>query len=180
MSRLSVFIDGAYLEYLLREEFDAPRIDFELLVKQVSAHRDLLRTYYYDCLPFQSEPPTAEERLRFSRRQAFHAALTRIPRFQLRLGKLARRHDNGRVRYEQKRVDILLAVDLVQLAAKRQITDAALIAGDSDFLPAIEVAKAEGVVVHLFHGQAPRDDLRTCCDERTRIDSALIDAIRLA
>lgn len=179
MSRIAIFIDGAYLEFLLREEFGAPRIDFGLLVKHVSEHRELLRAYYYDCLPFQSEPPSAEERLRFSRRQAFHAALTRIPRFQLRLGKLARRHDNGKLRYEQKRVDILLGVDLVQLAAKRQITDAALIAGDSDFLPAVEVAKSEGVVVHLFHGRSSHDDLRICCDERTRIDRSLIDAIKL-
>lgn len=178
MSRTAAFIDGAYLEFLLREEFGAPRIDFELLVKRVSGNRELLRAYYYDCLPFQSEPPSAEERLRFSRRQAFHAALTRIPRFQVRLGKLARRHDDGRLRYEQKRVDILLAVDLVQLVAKRQTTDAALIAGDSDFLPAIEAAKSEGVAIHLFHGRAPHDDLRICCDERTRIDRALIEAIR--
>jgi uncharacterized LabA/DUF88 family protein len=83
------------------------------------------------------------------------------------------------LRYEQKRVDILLGVDLVQLAAKHRITDAALIAGDSDFLPAIEVAKSEGVVVHLFHGRAPHDDLRICCDERTRIDRSLVEAIRL-
>jgi uncharacterized LabA/DUF88 family protein len=179
MARIAIFIDGAYLEYLLKEEFGAPRIDFKLLVKHVSENRELLRAYYYDCLPFQSEPPSAEERLRFSRRQGFHSALTRIPRFQLRLGKLARRHDNGKLRYEQKRVDILLGVDLVQLAAKHRITDAALIAGDSDFLPAIEVAKSEGVVVHLFHGRAPHDDLRICCDERTRIDRSLVEAIRL-
>lgn len=179
MSRIAVFIDGAYLEFLLRQEFGAPKIDFELLVRQIAGTHELLRTYYYDCLPFQSEPPTEDERHRFSRRQAFHTALTRIPRFQLRLGKLARRQDDGKLRYEQKRVDILLAVDLVQLAAKRQVTDAALLAGDSDFLPAIEAAKSDGIVVHLFHGRAPHDELRICCDERTRIDRALIDSVRL-
>jgi len=180
MSRIAVFIDGAYLEFVLRQEFGAPRVDFELLARRLSDGRNLLRTYYYDCLPFRSETPTDDERLRFSRRQAFHAALTRIPRFQLRLGQLARRQDDGKSRYEQKRVDILLAVDLVQLAAKHQITDAALLAGDSDFLPAIEAAKSEGAIIHLFHGRVPHDELRICCDERTRIDRALIDAIRLA
>lgn len=123
MSRIAVFIDGAYLEFLLRQEFGAPKIDFELLVRQIAGTHELLRTYYYDCLP--------------------------------------------------------LAVDLVQLAAKRQVTDAALLAGDSDFLPAIEAAKSDGIVVHLFHGRAPHDELRICCDERTRIDRALIDSVRL-
>jgi uncharacterized LabA/DUF88 family protein len=117
---------------------------------------------------------------RFAKHQSFHVALTRsTPRFQVRLGKLARRVDNGQVRYEQKRVDILLAVDLVQLAAKHQITDAAMLAGDSDFLPAIEIAKAEGVVLHLYHGATPHNDLKDCCDERIRIDQTFIDAIRL-
>jgi uncharacterized LabA/DUF88 family protein len=38
----------------------------------------------------------------------------------------------------------MFAVDLVQLSTKRQITEAGIIASDSDFLPAIEVAKNEG------------------------------------
>jgi uncharacterized LabA/DUF88 family protein len=177
VSRIAIFIDGAYLSYVLKD-FGVPKVNFEALVKRITGSRELLRTYYYDCLPFQSQSPTRDESERFAKRQAFHAALTRIPRFQVRLGKLARRHENGIVRYEQKRVDILLAVDLVQLAAKRQITDAVLLAGDSDFLPAIEVAKAEGVVIHLYHGAAPHNDLRDCCDERTRVDQAFVDAIQ--
>ena len=68
--------------------------------------------------------------------------------------------------------------DLVQLAAKHQITDAMVLAGDSDFLPAIEVAKQEGVVVHLFHGANPHNDLLTRCDERVRIDGGFVDAIK--
>jgi hypothetical protein len=63
MSRIAVFIDGAYLEFVLRHEFGAPRIDFELLVKRLSDGRDLLRTYYYDCLPFRSGTPTEEDAL---------------------------------------------------------------------------------------------------------------------
>jgi uncharacterized LabA/DUF88 family protein len=54
-----------------------------------------------------------------------------------------------------------------------------MLAGDSDFLPAIEIAKAEGVVLHLYHGATPHNDLKDCCDERIRIDQTFIDAIRL-
>jgi uncharacterized LabA/DUF88 family protein len=63
------------------------------------------------------------------------------------------------------------------LAAKHQITDAAILAGDSDFLPAIIAAKQEGVVVHLFHGQFPHRDLMQACDERTRVDQAFVDSV---
>jgi uncharacterized LabA/DUF88 family protein len=82
------------------------------------------------------------------------------------------------VYFLQKQVDILLGVDLVTLAAKNQITDAIILAGDSDFLPAIEMAKREGVAIHLYHGAYPHSDLVAAADERVRIDSAFIDTIR--
>lgn len=70
-----------------------------------------------------------------------------------------------------------MGVDLVLLAAKGQISDAVILAGDSDFLPAIDAAKPEGVVIHLFHGNRPHADLVARCDERTRIDQSFIDSI---
>jgi uncharacterized LabA/DUF88 family protein len=59
---------------------------------------------------------------------------------------------DGNPIYAQKRVDIMLGVDLVLLAAKSRIHKAALFTGDSDFIPAIKAAKNEGVNIHLFHG----------------------------
>lgn len=53
--------------------------------------------------------------------------------------------------------------------------------GDSDLLPAFEVAQREGVVVCLVHG--PRStyagDLRSSADERIEMDSDFMDAVRL-
>jgi len=76
-------------------------------------------------------------------------------------------------------VDILLGVDLVQLAAKQNIQEAVLVAGDSDFIPAIVAAKAEGVLVKLFHGANPHNELWQESDERTRIDRKLMDAVQI-
>jgi uncharacterized LabA/DUF88 family protein len=120
-----------------------------------------------------------DERERFGRKQRFLAALERNTRFQVRLGKLEHRgfDSAGKPILEQKRVDILLGVDLALLAAKHQITDAVIVAGDSDFLPAIEAAKVEGVVVHLFHGSHPHRDLVSACDERTRITTSMIEPL---
>lgn len=178
MSRIAIFIDGAYLDSVLKAEFNATRVDFQSLVKRVSCGRELLRTYYYDCLPFQSDPATDSQRQRFARKQAFHTSLACLPRFRVCLGKMARRHDHGEIRYEQKRVDVMLGVDLVYLSAKQRITDAVLIAGDSDFLPAVEAAQDEGVLIHLFHGKTPHNELYLRCDERSSIDQQFIDAIR--
>jgi uncharacterized LabA/DUF88 family protein len=179
MGRIAIFIDAAYLQFTLRQEFGSPKIDFQKLVDRIAGGREVLRSYYYDCEPYQSDPPTQQERERFSKVQRFHYSLDRLPRFQVRLGKLAfRGHDTeGKPIYQQKRVDIQMGVDLVLLSAKHQISDAAILAGDSDFLPAIDAAKPEGVVIHLFHGEHPHNDLVARSDERTRIDRAFIDSI---
>ncbi len=181
MSRTAIFIDGAYFQYVIKDEFALAKIDFELLARKLAEGREVLRTYFYDCLPYQSQHPTKEESERFGKKQRFFAALEKNPRFQVRAGRLEYRGRDikGNPIFEQKRVDILMGVDLALLAAKHQITDAAVIAGDSDFLPAIEAAKSEGVVIHLFHGQRPHHDLVSAADERTQFTQAFIDSITM-
>ena len=62
---------------------------------------------------------------------------------------------------QQKRVDLMLGLDFALLSSKRQITHTVLIAGDSDFIPAVEVAKQEGIAVWLFHGPGRSGDSRS-------------------
>lgn len=149
---------------------------------------DLLRAFYYHCPPYQSNPPTDEERGRTARFQGFRRALERIPRFAVRLGHLQFRglKQDGSPDLGQKQVDLLLGLDIALLAGKQQITHAALVAGDSDFVPAFGVAKQEGVLVWLFHGpNAARDDghstysgeLWTAADERSEMDDAFLKRV---
>lgn len=51
-----------------------------------------------------------------------------------------------------------------------------MVAGDSDFIPAIQAAKSQGVIVYLVSGENPHEELLDEADERIRIDSALISA----
>ena len=181
--RIAIFIDGGYFAKVLREEFENVRVDFGQLAERVAGGIDILRTYYYDCMPYQSSSPTPEERERYSGHRRFVSALERIPRFQVRLGKLAFRgvRDDGTPIFEQRQVDILLGVDLALLAAKHQITNAALVSGDSDFLPAVRAAKDEGVLISLFHGSdlPPHRELWETADERTAFTREFMDSVRL-
>ena len=178
--RTAIFIDGAYLANVVRDEFRRARIDFQALSEAMAGEAEILRTYYYNCLPYLSISPTQEESERYNAAMRFHDAIRLLSRFEVRLGRLERRVDhNGNARFEQKRVDILLGVDLVQLAAKGHIQEAVIVAGDSDFIPAIAVAKAEGVIVRLFHGEQCHGDLRREVDERIRFDQAFIDSVTL-
>ena len=131
----------------------------------------------------QASPPTEAEKARFASMQSFCNRLRRLDRFEVRLGKLAYRGLDavGHPIFEQKRVDSMLAVDLVLLAAKRSIRKAVLFTGDSDFLPAVWTAKNEGVIVGLWHGTGamqPHKDLWDAMDERTPVTEALINTMR--
>src|SRR6266446_3017756 len=94
MSRIANFIDGGYFQVLLRDQFKQAKIDFKLLAQKMAGGREILRTYFYDCLPYQSVSPTHEEKERFARRQRFHYSLSQNPRFQIRLGQLEYRGMN--------------------------------------------------------------------------------------
>ena len=188
MSRLAIFVDGGYLDALAEDEFSM-RIDLAKLgdeIRRIVSSKtpdsvDLLRTFYYHCLPYQSNPPTEEEAIRFGRKRGFFKALQNLPRFAVREGRLISKglDIEGKPIFQQKRVDLLLGLDFALLSDKRQITHAAVISGDSDLLPAFRVAKEEGVLVWLFHGPSVSkkdgsstfaDELWQEADERYEID----------
>ena len=180
--RSALFVDGGYLSRVLDQEFGRRRINFQSLSQELASETELFRTYHYNCLPNVSSPPTEEERTRYNRQYNFYTALERLSRYTVRLGRLEFRGlgQNGRPIFQPKRVDILLGVDLTLLAAKRQIQTAILIAGDSDFIPAIRAAKDEGVAIVLVHGENCHHDLWQEADERFRIDQELIDSVSLS
>jgi uncharacterized LabA/DUF88 family protein len=190
--RCAIFIDGGYLEKLTKNEFNSARIDFSRFASRIAQNQsgEILRIYYYHCLPYQHNPPLPDEKTRFSKRQNFYSTLERLPRFQVRLGKLEYRGEkkDGSPIFEQKRVDMLIGIDMVLLSATRQIETAILVAGDSDYIPAIEIIKQHGVLAVLWHG--PR---RSKCDgsdtvhqqfwdifdERRELTQEIIDSVLL-
>lgn len=181
MERCAIFVDGGYISKLLQNNFGRARLDYGKFSTHLATGSDLLRTYFYDCPPFQSSHPTQDEAQRFASKERFFSSLSRLPRYQVRLGKLERR-GNPPI-FTQKRVDILLGVDMVELAATRQIQRAILVAGDSDFVPAIEAVKRHGVLTVLWHGPHVRgpgntvhDELWDQFDERFELSQPVITA----
>lgn len=191
MARLAVFIDGGYIVSICRQHFDGARVDYHKvgeeirrMVEQGSFEAvDRFRTYYYTCPPYQGDPPTVDERDRLSAYQRFTHSVGSLPRFEVREGRLQKQgfRDDGNPIFQQKRVDLLLGLDIALLSAKQQITHVALLAGDSDFLPAVTVAKREGVSFWLFHGppSSYSRELWREADERIEMDGAFMDAVRL-
>jgi uncharacterized LabA/DUF88 family protein len=89
--------------------------------------------------------------------------------------------ENGGKKFEQKGIDTLLCVDMVNLAATHQIQTVILLAGDSDYIPGIKIAKEHGVSVILYHGQNKFNyhwQLWQECDERFPIDQQFINNVK--
>lgn len=126
----------------------------------------------------------------YSRLKAFLRELTLKDKFALRMGRLGAAHvkyvmkpnveqavlegrktiaqltrQDLKLDMGQKGVDMRLGLDLVSLALKRIVDQVVVITGDSDFVPAIKIARTEGVEVILDPmGQHIADDLQEHID----------------
>lgn len=179
--RYAMFIDGGYFELVLRNECGSPKVDFGQLAEE-TAHRmgldaELLRTYYYHGEPYQARDSTPEEMDFAEGRQSFFEALYYVPRFEVKLGRTKRSGQDGDYDYRQKIVDVMLSIDLVELSTTRSIDHAVLLAGDADFLPAVEAAKRNGVALWLLHGKTPDRDLWKAADERLQFTREFAESI---
>ncbi len=193
MASLAILIDGGYLDKVAQEEFHV-RVDYRALSEAIQgivrSSEDepvrLFRTYYYTALPFRSEPPTPEEASRYARAARFIERLRRLPRFEVRLGRLVLRgtDEAGRLNLEQKQVDVQIASDIVRLSAKQVVTHFAIITGDSDLIPAVAMAREEGVSIWLFHGpyrsavSGYSNELWDLVDMRHEIDQAFMNQVQ--
>ena len=69
---------------------------------------------------------------------------------------------------------------MVRLATKGRIAKMVLVSGDSDFTPAVEAVKQEGVLTTLWHGghtARPSRELVEKSDERHELTSSLIQSV---
>lgn len=177
MDKTAIFIDLGYLNSITKKLGEL-KIDFDKFAKSFIDEKteEVYRIYCYYCSPFQSNPPTAEEKLRKSNFDRFMRRLKNMPRFEIRFGKLTK---TKRGDYIQKRVDTYFAIDLVKLAVKGIIKNAILIAGDSDFVPPIIEAKENGVIVKLvYYANTVQDEILECCDERQEITAEFLNKFK--
>ncbi len=146
-ARYAIMVDVGYIyasagELLFgaasRREY---RVDADKLIQGLTRHADdqvrgeLLRVYWYDAA--RDRVPTIDQRV-----------IAQMPLVKLRLGNL-------NARGQQKGVDAQIRADMEALARHRAITDAVLVAGDEDMVPAVEAAQAFGVRVHLWGIEPP-------------------------
>lgn len=172
MGRTVIFYDGEYVRKIFDtagHRIDVPKTVTQMLEMTKTDENNLLRVYYYTSPPYQSQNPTPAQKERYQNWQKFEAYLKRQDNFEIRLGRTERRGNT----FEQKMVDVHLSIDLVDLSATGKIDTAILVAGDSDFAPAVKKSKNRGVRVILCCSSNPKEyhrELWNVADRRILMD----------
>jgi len=162
MEKCGIFIDRGYLRSKLKD-FGKFSLDFykfsEKIARTIKCNR--LRTYYYDCLPIRISGNEKSEML-YKSKKNFCNKISLLPRFEISFGEL--QYIKGT--YKQKKVDVLMSLDIADKCFENQITHAVIVAGDSDFIPAIKRAKGYGAIVHLVaHKESVNNEILQETDE---------------
>lgn len=159
----------------------------------------LFRAYFYDCEPLAGKAtnPLDGQQTNLANTQVareHHTLLDSLrtrPDFAVRTGELVFRDwklgqnalrslRNGPRAIEardlvpnikQKGVDLRIGIDLASLAYKRIVNTVVLVSGDSDLIPAMKMARIEGLRVYLeCLGQPVRPGLKIHCDVQLDTD----------
>ena len=116
-----------------------------------------------------------EEPQRYKDQKKFLAGVEAIQYTELRLGRLVYNNWPNSPPYE-KGVDIQLATDMITHSFKNNYDVAILVAGDNDFVGALQAVKDNGknVEVALFGKERTSMQLRNVADRVITIDGRLL------
>ena len=174
LDKAVVLLDGGYLDKINQLHFGKMKLDLLKLSDELcKPDCQRFRTYYYNCPPYQSKPPTEPEKKWLQGYRRYVSRLDKLPRFTIREGFL-KMGSNGVP--SQKLVDVWFACDLVRMCTSTRIDQAIIIAGDSDFVPAVNIANEEHVITKLlYYPGSCAPTLFDACDERVPITKDLFD-----
>jgi uncharacterized LabA/DUF88 family protein len=167
MKRVCVFIDGSNFYHNLKKASGTANVDFykfgEKLTKRIrtemSVDTELVRIYYYNAPVDRSVFPDIAKA-----QQRFLSALAHTKKLELHLGRLEKRDiicpeckekanvvcpkcnkEQGNT-YEEKEVDVSLAVDMIIKAANNDFDIGVLVSDDGDFASVLKGVKHFGKI----------------------------------
>ncbi|MDD5456049.1 MAG: NYN domain-containing protein [Candidatus Margulisbacteria bacterium] len=182
MSKVAILVDGGYYKACYWQRYKENPLPEDLLNhcdkllnQKALLNYELLRIYYYDCLPYDKDDvhPVTKEKIsyaetpQFEQNMKFLNELKVQPNIAFRKGILKLngwkisseglrdvisqhrtiRPQDIRADFKQKRLDINIGLDIAWLASKQLADCIVLITGDTDFIPALKFARREGVKV---------------------------------
>ncbi len=119
------------------------KIDFKKLVSGFT------KVFYYDALPVREQNETEDAYAqRIKPQKDLLDAASGVDRIHVYEGDARRRRKAG---LEQKKVDVMIAVDMLTHTFRRNMHQATLLTGDNDFKPLVDALVHEGMFVTLWY-----------------------------
>jgi uncharacterized LabA/DUF88 family protein len=144
-----LFVDGASLHSRLQNvanEFfggETFEVDFERLAQRFT------KVFYYDAIPLRDTDEPEDTYL--ARTQIYrdrHDRANLVNGVHVYEGDARKRRRRG---YEQKKVDVMIAVDMMNHTFRHNMDVATLLTGDVDFKPLVDALVRDGMYVTLWY-----------------------------
>lgn len=195
------FVKKQFKKQFKRNDVPTPAQVVALGKNVVSKEEELFRIYYYDCLPFEKDLKKPVSKGIFKNEaligsgkryitEIAHSDMVAYRSGELKFGgwffksenldeilKSGRKvtDDDFTPSFRQKRVDIKIGLDIAWLSIRKIVDRIVLIGGDSDFVPAMKLARIEGVQIVLVHLRNPINaDMREHADEVRNFDLTML------
>jgi uncharacterized LabA/DUF88 family protein len=162
-----LFIDGGCLRATLEREaakyVSLDKCGFDL--RRVA--NGYTKVFLYDAVPARQEHESeAEYQARIKSQQEMLDGAAQVHGVHVYEGTAHRRNK----RLEQKKVDVMIAVDMLTHTFRRNMDYATLLTGDGDFHPLVDALVHEGMFVNLWYPPAHTSkDLLRAADARRPI-----------
>lgn len=181
-----LIVDGTNIETRCRQSFGRDDIHFGRFFSKVTTGTTLLHTYYFSA-PYSRK---SDRQLLAAQSGRFNA-LRSMPDTTLRLGRHQEREVRCRscnytyISYAEKGTDVGVAICLARCAIEKQADVLFLLAGDNDYVPALELGASLGVHLVLGAVIGPEEPehkqlqaigtMRAKCRRFLRLDAAFMD-----
>ena len=173
MKKAALLIDGAYLRAVATKNHRLDSVNYTAdFIKKFALkcfdkkEEELFRIFYYDCLPNKKPQryPVSGREYVSTTEALWQNDLPRQKYFAVRLGGAVHFRGWRRTRwdqrkppddsdykpnYEQKGVDMRIGLDIATFSYERTVERIILVTGDTDFIPAMKMARRSGLQVVL-------------------------------
>ena len=177
MKRVVIYIDGSNFYFSVKNKFNC-KIDIEKFCRKLTGNDNLIKINYYIAPVQRLLNPKM-----YASQQKFFEKLKKINKFNIILGRLEKRKQDGEIYFVEKATDVNLALDLVLDAQADEYDESFLISNDGDFSGAVEAVRerfSKNVTyVAIGNNKMISYHLKNVATKTLRIDKNFIDEVKL-
>ena len=168
------FIDAACLDNRVQQIANLFCDGDDLEINWPALAGSYRKVFFYDALPGQKRGEDESDfSKRYSQAERRHEYLQTLDRYRVYQGDARWRKGRG---HEQKKVDVMITVDMLKHTIRGNMDEATLVASDVDFRPLLDALSDEGMFTRLIYNpKNTSTELLGSADSRTALTASYIN-----